>query len=113
MKFDFSQPTPQPKNFEEALKIISALWSCSAEWQKVKRTLTLKIADLEEKLNTNSTNSSTSPSSDVFNTKKSKKKYHGAGKNKALKQGTQKCIKEKDVSYYRPKKSITLWFVYQ
>ncbi len=90
MKFDFSQPAPQPKTLEEALKTISALWSSSAEWQKDKLTLTLKITDLEENLNTNSTNSSISPSSDLFKTKKSKKKYHGEGKNKVLKQGAQK-----------------------
>lgn len=104
MKFDFSQPTPQPKTLEEAIKIISALWSCSAEWQKTKLTLALKVTDLEEKLNTNSTNSSISPSSDVFKTKKSKKKYHGAGKNKALKQGAQKGHKGKGRKLLPPEK---------
>ena len=52
-------------------------------------TLISKITNLEEKLNTNSTNSSKAPSSDLFKAKKPKKKYHDPGKNNAPKQGAQ------------------------
>ena len=82
MKFDFSQPAPQAQTPEEAQKIIDALWFCAAKLQA-------KVANLEEKLNTNSKNSSKSPSSDLFKAKKQKIKQHGAGKSKALKQGAQ------------------------
>jgi len=90
MKFDFNQPPPQPETLKEACEIINALWDHSTGFQQNELALILQITDLEEKLNTNSTNSSKSPSSDLFKTKKPKKKYHGAGKNKALKQGAQK-----------------------
>jgi uncharacterized coiled-coil protein SlyX len=82
MKLDFSKPAPQAQTLEEAQQIINALWAIIVELQA-------KVADLEEKLNTNSKNSSKSPSSDLFKTKK-KQKQHGAGKSKALKQGAQK-----------------------
>ena len=95
MKFDFNQTMPHPKTLEEAQQIINALWNRSSEFEKNELTLTSTITNLEEKLNTNSTNSSKSPSSDLFKPKKSKKKYHGAGKNNALKQGAQKGHKGK------------------
>lgn len=82
MKFDFSQPAPQAQTLEEAQQLINTLWSCVAELQA-------KVADLEEKLNTNSKNSSKAPSTDLFKAKKQKIKQHGAGKSKALKQGAQ------------------------
>lgn len=90
MKFDFSTPAPQAKTLSEAQQIIDVLWSIIAELQTSHQVLTAKIADLEEKLNTNSRNSSKAPSSDLFHQPKKKKiKQHGAGKNKALKQGAQ------------------------
>lgn len=100
MKFDFSKPAPQAKTLKEAQQIIDAVWDIAVEIQTNQQALiqaqaliqtqALKIADLEEKLNTNSRNSSKSPSSDLFYQPKKKKiKQHGAGKNKALKQGAQ------------------------
>ena len=73
MKLDFNQPVPQPKTLEEAQQVINALWNRSSDFKKNELTLLSKITHLEEKLNTNSTNSSKSPSSDLFKTKKSKK----------------------------------------
>ncbi|NOR81304.1 MAG: IS66 family transposase [Methyloprofundus sp.] len=104
MKFDFNQTMPHPKTLEEAQQIINALWNRSSEFEKNELTLTSKITNLEEKLNTNSTNSSKSPSSDLFKPKKSKKKYHGAGKNNALKQGAQKGHKGKGRKLLPPEK---------
>jgi transposase len=52
--------------------------------------LQAKVSHLEEKLATNSKNSSKPPSTDLFKAKKTKQKQHGAGKGKALKQGAQK-----------------------
>jgi transposase len=90
MKFDFSNPAPQAKTLSEAQQIIDAMWDIVVKLQTSHQILTAKIADLEEKLNTNSSNSSKSPSSDLFHKPKKKKiKQHGAGKNKALKQGAQ------------------------
>jgi transposase len=81
MKLDFSKPAPQAQTLEEAQQIINALWAIVVELQA-------KVAALEEKLNTNSKNSSKPPSTDGFKSKKLKQ--HGAGKSKALKQGAQK-----------------------
>ena len=58
MKFDFSQPAPRAKSLEEAQQIIDALWDDACQSQK---TLTSKITNLEEKLNTSSSNSSLPP----------------------------------------------------
>ncbi len=94
MKFDFTKPTPQAKTLKKAQKIINVLWDrlfeSQNESQKKELALISEIADLKEKLNTNSSNSSKAPSSDLFKTKKPKKKYHGAGKSNTLKQGAQK-----------------------
>ncbi len=89
MKFDFSKPAPQAQSIQEAQQIINALWDNAIDSQTTKLALNSKITDLEEKLNTNSNNSSISPSLDIFKKKKQKKKYHGPGKNKSLKQGAQ------------------------
>ena len=104
MKFDFNQPSPQAKSLKEAQEIINALWNRSSEFQKNELALSSKITDLEEKLNTNSTNSSKAPSSDLFKAKKPKKKYHGVGKNNALKQGAQKGHKGKGRKLLPPEK---------
>ncbi len=87
MKFDFSQFAPQAKTLKEAQQIINALWDTAIKFQTDKLTLTATIAGVEEKLKTNSSNSSKAPSSDVFKKKKPKNKYHGPGKNKKLKPG--------------------------
>ncbi len=103
MKLDFNKSAPQPKTIKKAQKIINVVWGCSSEFQKRElaliselsefrkneTALLSEIADLKEKLNTNSTNSSKAPSSDLFKTRKPKKKYHGSGKSNTLKQGAQ------------------------
>jgi hypothetical protein len=67
VKFDFSQPPPQPERLDESHKLIAALWENSRH--------------LEEKQNTNSANSSKPPSSDMASpTKKRKRRYRGRSK---------------------------------
>jgi len=57
MEFDFSQPFPSSNNIEECRETIKALWQhCQSQQQT--------IIGLNERLNTNSTNSSLPPSSD-------------------------------------------------
>ena len=105
MEFDFSKPTPQAKNLEEAQQIIDALWCQFVEMQASHQALILTVAKQEEKLNTNSTNSSKPPSSDnPFKKKTRKKKYHGVGKNKASKQGAQPGHKGKGRKLLPPEK---------
>ena len=104
MEFNFSNPAPRLGTLKEAQKIIGAVWNCASEFQKNERILTARILDLEEKLKTNSTNSSKAPSSDLFKTKKPKNKYHGASKNKKLKQGAQKGHKGKGRKLLSPEK---------
>jgi transposase len=62
MKLDFTKPAPQLRTLEEAQELIQALWTLCTEIPKLKK----HIADLEEKLNTNSNNSSKPPSGDRF-----------------------------------------------
>ena len=81
MNPDFTKPAPQAQTLEEAQQIINTLWTIVIELQA-------EIADLKEKLNTNSQNSSKSPSSDPFKARKNKQ--HRAGKSKTSKQGAQK-----------------------
>ncbi|MCK5889187.1 MAG: hypothetical protein KAG19_04525, partial [Methylococcales bacterium] len=57
---------PHPVTLEEAQQIIDAAWNCASEFQKNEKIFTARISGLEEKLKTNSTNSSKSPSSDLF-----------------------------------------------
>ena len=66
MKFDFSKPAPQAQSIQEAQQIINALWDNAIDSQTTELALNSKITDLEEKLNTNSNNSSISPSLDSY-----------------------------------------------
>jgi transposase len=88
MKFDFSNAAPKAETLYEAQQIIEDLWGCVAVYEKKQKKLHSEIAELKEKLKTNSSNSSKPPSSDPFR-KKEKKKQHGPGKGKKLKQGAQ------------------------
>ena len=80
MKFDFTKPAPQPNNLPEANRIIKRLWKLCAGSKKLKD----KVESQNEKLNTNSNNSSLPPSRD--NQSKSRKKRK---KKSTRKQGAQ------------------------
>ena len=80
MIFDFTTPAPKPHDLESANMLIAALWIRCAE-------LTVKLTAQEEKLNTNPTNSSLPPSTDIFGQHKKKTKLHKL--KSGLKQGAQ------------------------
>src|SRR5436190_23527348 len=76
MELDFTQPAPRAKTLEEAQEIIDLLWSMLGELSK-------RIEELEERLRTNSKNSSKPPSSDRNGGKKEGKRKKGKDKRKA------------------------------
>lgn len=87
MKIDLSQPAPRVKTLEEAQTLIDGLWALLQEQTKRFEEIIAaqakqiewqakRIAELEEKLNTNSKNSSKPPSSDR-NKPKSKRTGNG------------------------------------
>ncbi|MFI3136708.1 MAG: IS66 family transposase [Methylococcaceae bacterium] len=80
MIFDFTTPAPKPHDLESAYLLIAALWISCAE-------LAAKLTAQEEKLNTNPTNSSLPPSTDIFGKHKKKPKIHK--RKSGLKQGAQ------------------------
>lgn len=88
MKLDFTKPPPQARSLGEAQSIIDAAWNAYSELESQHQKATEKLSTQQEKLNTNSKNSSLPPSSDLFK-KKKKKKYHGKGKSTTKKQGAQ------------------------
>jgi len=75
MKFDFSQPPPQPETLEEYRKLVEALWEhCQHQ---------------EEKQNTNSANSSKPPSTDIAAPPNKKRKRRQKKGNSNRKIGAQ------------------------
>src|SRR5713101_4609303 len=74
MEFDFSQPAPRAKTLEEAQEIIDLLWSMLGELSKRVEGQSKRIEELEERLRTNSQNSSKPPSMDGRGGKKVKQK---------------------------------------
>ena len=76
MKMDFTQPPPKAKDLAESQTLINVLWKTCSEIKEVKQ----KNAELEERLNTNSKNSSLPPSKD--NKKKIAKKKSKKTKKK-------------------------------
>src|ERR1039457_5697821 len=73
------KPIPQASTLEEAQKLINDLWSISVEQATRIEALLKRIEELEEKLNTNSRNSSKPPSTDKGNGKKNRKSGRKAG----------------------------------
>lgn len=74
MELDFSGPAPRAKTLEEAQEIIDLLWSMLGELSKRVEAQSKRIEELEERLRTNSQNSSKPPSTDVGGGKRDKKK---------------------------------------
>jgi transposase len=103
MELDFSQPTPKPTTLEECHALIEGLWQFCFQLQKsnqelreeLKQILDKEIpelknevsvlkkenAELKEKLNTNSKNSSRPPSSDFKKGKKNKANEQKSNRN--------------------------------
>lgn len=70
---------PQAKTLEEAQELIDALWAITVEQAKQIEKMSKRIEELEDKLNTNSRNSSKPPSSDVGSGKRNVKGGKKAG----------------------------------
>jgi transposase len=98
----------QAKDLKEAQQIIDALWLHMANLHEL---IERQIADLKEKLNTNSRNSSKPPSADYSKKPKKKIKQHGAGKNQGAKQGAQSGQRLTAANYCLLKRVTTGWFV--
>ena len=64
MDIDLTQPAPRVRTLEEAQTLIDALWALARTQARQIETLNQRIARLEERLATNSRNSSTPPSAD-------------------------------------------------
>lgn len=81
MEMDFSGPPPQAKTLEEAQQIINVLWEICGQLTKRCDGLEKRVHELEEKLRTNSRNSSNPPSSDKHqgnpDGRKKKRRQHG------------------------------------
>lgn len=84
IQLDFSKPAPKPSSIEECHLIIDALWSFCGNLQKEVDLLKQEVmalkkenAELKEKLNSNSSNSSKPPSTDFKKKKKSNHKKSG------------------------------------
>jgi transposase len=80
MTLDNQLPPKPPENLEEAYKIIVALWHEVMRLREENAALRTKVAELEEKLRTDSSNSSMPPSSDPPSKEKKKRKEKGKRK---------------------------------
>lgn len=81
IELDFTKPAPKPSSVEDCHAVIDALWAFCGNLQKELELLKQEIlilkqenAELKERINTNSNNSSKPPSTD--NKKKNKKNNH-------------------------------------
>jgi len=83
MELDFSQPAPQAKTLEEAQEIINVLWSVLGELSKRVEAQSKRIEELEERLRTNSKNSSKPASADGIGRKKKDKRKKSKSGRKA------------------------------
>lgn len=90
MMFDFTQPPPKPNSLDESHQVIEALWKNIIQNQKTQEGLAKDLENANEKLNTNSQNSSKPPSTDFHAAKKkTRRRYPKSQKKSSLKQGAQ------------------------
>lgn len=80
IELDFTKPAPKPASIEECHAVIEALWTFCGNLQKGLELLKQEVmllkqenAELKERLNSNSNNSSKPPSTDRFKKNKPKK----------------------------------------
>jgi transposase len=100
---DRNSPPKPPATLEDAYKIIVALWNEVIRLREENAALQSKVAELEEKLNTNSSNSSMPPSSDSPSTEKKDKKKKGKrkrGGQPGHEGKTQELVPKEDVDKF-------------
>ena len=94
MIFDFTQTSPKPKSLRECHHVIDRLWEEIKQHQDKYNELSKKLENAEEKLTTNSRNSSKPPSTDIHK-KKRERRYPKSRKKSSKKQGAQRGHKGK------------------
>jgi len=94
MIFDFTQTSPKPKSLSECHHVIDHLWKEIKQYQDKCDELSKKLENAEEKLTTNSRNSSKPPSTDIHK-KKRGRRYPKSRKKSSKKQGAQRGHKGK------------------
>ena len=94
MIFDFTQSFPKPDSLDECYQVIDDLWNEIKQLQNKCNTLSKTLENTEEKLHTNSRNSSKPPSADIHK-KKKERRYPTSQKKSTKKQGAQQGHKGK------------------
>ena len=74
MIFDFTQPAPKPESLDKCYQMINDLWEAMKQHQNQYDKLSKTLENAEEKLQTNSRNSSKPPSTDIHK-KKQERRY--------------------------------------
>ena len=88
MIFDFTQTAPKPESRDECYRVIDGLWNELKQLQEKYDKISKTLENAEEKLETNSRNSSKPPSSDIHK-KKQERRYPKSRKKSTKKQGSQ------------------------
>ena len=89
MILDFTQPPPKPESLDTCYQVIEDLWEIMKQDRKKCNKVSRTLENAEEKLQTNSRNSSKPPSTD-FHKKKQKRRYPKSRKKSTKKQGAQR-----------------------
>ena len=92
---------PEPLNLEEANRIIELLWKENVFLRSEITRMSQGQEELEEKLRTDSSNSSIPPSQEMH---KNKRRNVVDFSSEKRKQGARKGIKEKEENLFRKKK---------
>ena len=88
MTFDFTQPAPKPESLDKCYQVINDLWEAMKQGQSECAKLSQPLENAEEKLQTNSGNSSKPPSTDTYK-KKQERRYPKSRNKSTKKQGAQ------------------------
>jgi transposase len=88
MIFDFTQTPLKPESLDECHRVIDDLWTEFIQLQNKYDKIAKILENAEEKLQTNSHNSSKPPSTDIYK-KKKERRYPKARKKSTKKQGAQ------------------------
>jgi len=94
MIFDFTQPPPNPESLDKCHQVIDALWESMKQLENKCNKFSKRLENAEEKLQTNSRNSSKPPSTDIHK-KKKERRYPKSHKKSTKKQGAQLAHKGK------------------